>query len=112
MDIYYRSRKLQKTCDSQPESNRVWGDQIAAVVRRRLKELAAAATLAEVSHLPPARCHQLVGNRAGQFAVDLKHPHRLVFEIAHDPVPRRPDGGIDLARVTAVVILAVEDYHG
>lgn len=75
-------------------------------------ELRAADTLADISTLPPARCHQLSGDRAGQFAVDVQHPFRLIFEPAHDPVARKDDGGIDLTRVTAVRILEVTDYHG
>lgn len=75
-------------------------------------ELRAADTLADIGTLPPARCHQLSGDRAGQFAVDVQHPFRLIFESAHDPVPRKEDGGIDLTRVTAVRILEVTDYHG
>ena len=74
-------------------------------------ELRAADTLADISTLPPARCHQLSGDRAGQFAVDVRHPFRLIFEPAHDPVPRKEDGGIDLTRVTAIRILEVTDYH-
>ena len=34
-------------------------------------------------------------NRAGQFALDLVHPQRLVFELAHEPIPHLEDGGID-----------------
>jgi proteic killer suppression protein len=75
-------------------------------------ELRAADTLADISMLPPARCHGLSGDRAGQFAVDVQHPFRLIFEPAHDPVPRKKDGGIDHARVTAIRILEVTDYHG
>jgi proteic killer suppression protein len=37
---------------------------------------------------------------------------RLIFRPDHDPVPQRSDGGIDLAAVTAVIIVAIEDYHG
>ena len=51
------------------------------------------------------------GNRDGQFAVDLFHPHRLVFEPNHRPLPRKDDGGIDTEQVTAITILDVIDYH-
>jgi len=37
---------------------------------------------------------------------------RLVFEPADDPVPRRPDGGLDWERVTSVMIWEIGDYHG
>lgn len=62
-------------------------------------------------HLP-GRCHQLKGNRAEQFAIDLDGLHRLIFEPANTPVPRKPDGGIDWTLVTAIEIVGVEDYHG
>jgi proteic killer suppression protein len=47
-----------------------------------------------------------------QFAVDISANERLVFEVDHDPVPRKADGGIDLSKVLAGVILRIEDYHG
>jgi proteic killer suppression protein len=47
-----------------------------------------------------------------QFAVDISRNERLVFEVADDPIPRKPDGGIDLERVTEIRVLRIEDYHG
>lgn len=73
--------------------------------------LRAAPTLQHVSHLPPVRRHELTGDRSGTFAVDLKHPYRLIFAPNHDPIPRQEDGGIDLEKITAIIILEVEDYH-
>ena len=43
--------------------------------------------------------------------VDLVQPFRLLFEPADTPIPRKNDGGIDLAQVTAVQITAIEDTH-
>jgi len=77
----------------------------------RLAVLRAAKTLALVPTTPPDRRHQLLADRDEQFAVDLVHPYRLVFEPDHDPVPRKIDGGIDVARVTAITVLDVIDYH-
>lgn len=73
--------------------------------------LANADTLVMVPHTPPERLHQLVGGRENQFAIDLVHPYRLVFEPDHDPIPLKDDGGIDLTRVTAITVLDVVDYH-
>jgi len=61
--------------------------------------------------LPGARCHELKGNRAGQLAVSLDHPGRLIFEPTK-PVPRREDGGLDWTRVTAIEVIEIVDYHG
>ena len=111
MEIFFANARLAKACNQERDGDRRWGRPVAQHVRRRLNELAAADTLADMGHLPPARCHQLIGDHAGQFAVDAGPRFRVVFEPSHDPLPRRSDGGIDLVRVTAIVILAVEDYH-
>ena len=58
------------------------------------------------------RCHELKGNREGKLAVNLGHPYRLIFEPANNPIPRKPDGGLDWTGVTAIRVLTVEDYHG
>lgn len=51
------------------------------------------------------------GDSAGQFAVDLEHPRRLVFEPAGDPAGYTEGGLVQAERVTAVRILEVVDYH-
>lgn len=112
MNIVFTSKKLAKLCNSMLELKKAYGLPKARKIGQRLLELAAAATLADLSHLPPQRCHKLEGNRAGQFAVDTIHPYRIVFEPAHDPVPISPDGSIDRSQVTAICILEVNlDYH-
>jgi proteic killer suppression protein len=72
----------------------------------------AAVTLDDISRVPPARCHELTANRQGQLSVDLKHPYRLLFIPANDPVPRKVDGGLDWARVTEIEIIEIADTHG
>ena len=112
MKIYFRRKKLQKLCSSKKDSIKKWGTRNAEKLHQRLAELEAAPNLDVMHSLPGARCHQLKGNRAGQFAVNLKHPLRLIFEPHHEPVPRKGDGGIDLEKITEIIILDVEDYHG
>jgi proteic killer suppression protein len=73
--------------------------------------LKAADNCAMVPTQKPERRHELTGKRKGTFAVDLKHPFRLIFKPNHEPVPVKKDGGIDLSKVTAITILGVEDYH-
>jgi proteic killer suppression protein len=112
MEIQFKSSRMQKVCNGERESVREWGLPNARKLRQRLTELQAAETLEDMRKLPAARCHPLKGDRAGQFAVDLAHPFRLVFEPADNPVPKKDDGGIDLEKITSVTILSVEDYHG
>ena len=77
----------------------------------RLAVMKEARVLALVPTTPPERRHQLRGDRDEQFAVDLVHPYRLVFELNHQPYPRKEDGGIDTDHVTAITIIEVIDYH-
>lgn len=88
-----------------------YGDKMARVIQNRLAGLRNAPNLSTVPTNKPERRHLLKGQRAGQYAVDLVHPYRLVFKPAHAPVPKRPDGGVDTGRVTAITIIEVVDYH-
>jgi len=99
MEIHFRTRKLK------------FGPQIARKLRQRLLEFAAAGTLADVQSLPAARLHELSGQRVGQLAVDLKHPYRLIMEPREAPLPRKPNGGLDLSRVRTIVVIEITDYH-
>ena len=90
---------------------RAFGKACAAKLKRRLAVLEAAESLADVPKQRPERCHALKADRHGQFAVDVDHPFRLVFEPA-DPVTCTAEGGnIAEREVKAIRILAPEDHH-
>ena len=112
MKVYFKSSKLQKACNSEKNARRVWGVKNARQILLRLDELLAAHDLSVMYFMPRANFHPLKGDRQGQFAVYAKHPFRVVFEPANEPVPLKADGGIDLSKVTEVRILEVVDYHG
>lgn len=109
MEILFKNRKLQKECNT--ASIATYGKQRAKKLRQRLDELRAAETLADLRYLPAARCHELIGNRAGQLSVDLDHPYRLIFVPANDPIPRKIDGGLDWLQITTISIVGIEDTH-
>jgi len=111
MRILFRTQKLRKLCNSFAALRKKYGQHCAEIIRRRLDDLDAAAALEDMRELP-GRCHELTANRKGQLALDLAGPYRLTFEPANEPVPLKPDGGLDWSEVTAVRILHVEDYHG
>lgn len=111
VDIFFKSTKLAKVLNEEVRLKKGYGAINAKQIRLRLAVLSASATLAVVPRVPPDRCHQLTGDRRGCFAVDAQHPFRIVFEPAHDPVPTKADGGIDLQKITAITILELVDYH-
>lgn len=111
MEVMFSTRKMQRDCSAEREMVRRWGKPLAKKLQQRLTELDGAQTLADMSRLPAARCHELKLNRKGQLSVDLAHPYRLIFVPDHDPVPLKPDRGLDWAAVTRVLILEVTDTH-
>lgn len=111
MLIYFRTKKLQKVCSEKRVMQKQLGEGMARRLQQRMAELKAAEVLADISHLPPPRCHELKNDRAGQFSVDLEHQYRLFFIPADEPVPYREDGGIDLVQVKEIEIIDIDDPH-
>jgi toxin HigB-1 len=112
MDISFSNEKLAKIFNSEKNLVREYGTENAKRIKLRMAVLMAANCLEEVPTHPPERRHELSGARKGQFAVDLKHPFRLIFQPNHNPLPRKADGGVDSRKISAVTIIEVEDYHG
>ncbi|TVQ22421.1 MAG: killer suppression protein [Spirochaetaceae bacterium] len=109
MEIVFRSTKLARLFGSREALVAAYGVPQARKIMVRIAVLRAAANLGEVPAIPPDRCHGLSGARDGQYAVDLVHPHRLIFR------PYAQDGrtprAANRASVTSIEILGVEDYH-
>jgi plasmid maintenance system killer protein len=112
MNIIFKTGKFKKQCNSKMQLVRAYGSRRAALILQRLDELYAAETLETFRFLPQARCHELKGNYEGLLSVDLDHPYRLLFKPANNPVPRKPDKGLDWSGVTEIEIVGVEDTHG
>lgn len=109
MDIVFRTRKLERTFNSERELVKEYGKQCARKIQVRMAVLRAATSLEDVPTAPPDRCHELKGDKSGHFAVDLVHPFRLIF---------RPHGieeqkGEEIRKeiVSVIMITDVEDYH-
>jgi plasmid maintenance system killer protein len=111
MEISFNSNRLEKNFNSDKLLQRTYG-QNAKKIKQRMAVLNAANHLGEVPTIKPDRCHPLIGDRKGQFAVDLIQPARLIFIPNQDPIPKKPDGGMDLEKILKIKILEVEeDYH-
>ena len=112
MEIHFANEKLRKRCSDPRQLEREYGQQ-ARKIMQRLRDLAVAPALSDISRFPPTRCHPHKGNPPGRFTVDIGHPYRILFRVAHDPIPRTSDGGIDIGSVTAIEVIDVHyDPHG
>ncbi|OLE96718.1 MAG: killer suppression protein [Cyanobacteria bacterium 13_1_20CM_4_61_6] len=84
--------------------------QRVKLIRRRLDDLRAAPNLEAMRNLP-GRCHELKGDRDFEISLDLDGPYRLILYPAHNPIPLKPDLGLDWKKVTAVLVKEVVDTH-
>ncbi|WPD23512.1 MAG: hypothetical protein SD837_02905 [Candidatus Electrothrix scaldis] len=111
MHIYFKKRKIEKICNESKIAIKELGEKRGKKLMQRMMELAAAAFLSDISIYPPARCHELSGDRKGQLSVDLGHPYRLIFIPADDPVPLKKDGGLDRTAISSIEIIEIADTH-
>jgi len=111
MKVEYKHKKLGKMLLDPKRRHKVFGER-ARKIDQRLSELNAVSCLEQLRKLlPNANCHELAGNKAGKFAVDISQNFRMIFEPATNPPPRKADGGLDWSGIISIRILAIEDYH-
>lgn len=110
MKIEYRKNKLKKQLSNASEIKKAFG-VIAKKVSSRLDDIEASPNLAVLIQIPAANCHSLSGDRKGEWAVDISSNYRLIFDIAHDPIPKTEDNSIITLLVTDICILEIVDYH-
>lgn len=98
MEVAYKTRKLQRVCTDAALASRKYGKRMACLIQQRINELRAAESIEEMVQFRIGRCHALVGSMSGQYALDLVHPFRLLFEPYDDGEQ-------------AVLICDIIDYH-
>ena len=114
MEISYAHSKIRKICTDARIAQKELGKRATLVLQERLYQMRDAESLEDL-RLLPGRYHELKGERKGerkgQLACSLTDQLRLVFTPANDPLPTKPDGGLDWSEVTAVMNVEIVDYH-
>ena len=98
MEVSYKTNKLKKECTNASVCERTHGSEMAVLIFQRIAEIQASPTVEFMIENRIGRCHALKFNRKGQYAVDLVHPFRMVFE--------KQGEEIQIARITEIT-----DYH-
>lgn len=112
MELDFESEKLAKQCADRRSRTRAFGADRAQRLEKRLTALIGATDLEELRNTP-GRWHELRGDRAGQFAADLDHPYRLIFEPVLTAEERLTHAaGTIWSKITHVRIIEITDYHG
>ena len=109
MTIAFKNARLRALLSDDRRLTKRYGPDMARQVQKRMRQLKDYDNL-RLLMAGPGGCHLLTRERAGSFALNLPRGWRLVFEPAAPP-PRLGDGGIDLKRVSSVVITELVDYH-
>ena len=96
--IEYKNRKIEKICTNAYEAERRHGREMAEKIHMRIGQLKAADSVEMLIQFRIGRCHELKGERRKQYAMDLVHPYRLVFEKKEN-------------EIKIVNVLEIVDYH-
>ena len=98
LQITYKNRQIKKVCTNASEAEKQYGTRMAGKIHQRIDEIDASENVEQMLQFRIGRCHPLKGNRAGQYAVDLVHPYRLIFE--------KKGEEIQIAEIMEII-----DYH-
>ena len=98
MQIEYKNNRIAKICTNIYEAEKKHGKEMAEKIHIRIKQISAALYIDMLLKYNIGRCHQLKGSRKKQYAMDLVHPYRLVFE--------KKGNEIQIAKIMEIV-----DYH-
>lgn len=96
--ITYKYKKIEKICTDAKLAEKAYGTNMARKIHQRIDEITAADSVEMMIEYRIGRCHPLTQNRKGQYALDLVHPYRLVFEKINEE--------IQIAHILEIV-----DYH-
>lgn len=110
MEITFEDKKLRKYANDDRQALKKLGARRAKLYKQRLDDLFDAETLEDTRNLP-GNYHELTNTRKGQWACDLDHPYRLIFEPLENPIPTNDDGQYIWIEIKAVEIIEIVDYH-
>lgn len=115
MEIHASDKNLRAALDDEAACKRRYGADMAKKLKLRVTALKAADSLADFwpPKSGPERCHELKGNLAGTFSIDVKQPYRLLFKPIEAEAPEdRSDEQQRWKSIKAIELVAIEDTHG
>ena len=98
MKVEYKNKSIEKVCTTASFAIKKHGSDMAEKINQRIGEIIAADSVEQMIQYQIGRCHQLHQNRKSQYAVDLVHPYRLIFEKKEN-------------QISIVNIIEIVDYH-
>lgn len=98
MEIKYDNKTIKKICTDSNAARKEYGQKMAEKIAMRIVQINDFDSVDELVSLHIGRCHLLKGDRKNQYAMDLVHPYRLIFEKYNNTI-------------SIVTIIEIVDYH-
>lgn len=98
MKVKFKSKKLQKECTDYSITKKVYGEKMAIKIHHSLDTISAANSIEILVRGNIGRCHPLIGDRNGEYAMELVQPFRLCFK-KH------------IIEAETVIVISIENYH-
>lgn len=108
MEIYFEDARLLELASDEKKAIQKLGKIQARLFFKRLESLYIASSPSELNHLP-GNFHLLKHERQGQWACNLKHPYRLIFEISC--IEKDNEIQKVATNCNCVIIIEIIDYH-
>lgn len=86
MQISYKNKKIEKICTDTSYARKKHGLDMAIKIQQRVNEIKASDNVENMIKYGIGRCHELKGDRSGDYAVDLVQPYRLTFSVERNEV--------------------------
>ena len=98
MHIKYKNKGLEKVCTIANDAVKKHGSKMADAIHLRIDQIRSFETVEMLIQFKIGRCHPLTGDRKDEYAMDLIHPYRLIFEKIEE-------------QIQVVRIIDITDYH-
>lgn len=110
MELEAEDEELARALSSESRRRRAFGAEVSMGLRRRLGELNAVDRFSDAWET--TGLYRDLATSDGRVRVELTSSSSMVVRPAEQPPPRHSDGRLDLESMSALVILAVDDFAG
>jgi hypothetical protein len=110
VEIHFQSARLRQTCCALPLLTLTWGEQTGRAIARRLTQLRAGSTLADLRHAP-GRYREVPSPDGCTFAVDVCGSLTIIFRPADLSTSDGAERALDWSTVRSITILEITEMR-
>jgi hypothetical protein len=108
LELAFSSKEFRGLCENDAAAKQEFGIALSDALRRRLADLDAAPSLADL----PSKPIPLPGGDGRLMSLTLTQGTRLIISANHPKNPTLSDGGVDWEKVSRIQIVRIEATNG